>query len=159
FSDQGFLYRFFDQLNLPISFSMINDRYGIGIILNYTLKETPFVLLYLLATQKREVRGHIIAAKDLGADLKEIYFKIFLPLNVVQITTIAIVVFAFALGNFEVPFILGANSPQFLSVSALENFQSVDVVQNAASDIKISIIFIISVFALVILRLFARRFK
>ena len=159
FSNQGFLYRFFDLLNLPINFSMINDRYGIGIILNYTLKETPFVLLYLLATQKREVKDHIITGKDLGANLWEIYIKTFLPLNVVQITTIAIVVFAFALGNFEVPFILGANSPQFLSVSALENFQSVDVDQNAAGYIKISLIFLISIFALVIFRLFARRFK
>ncbi|MDG1858805.1 MAG: ABC transporter permease subunit [Emcibacteraceae bacterium] len=159
FSDQGFLYRLFELVNFPIDFSIINDRYGIGIILNYTLKETPFVLLYLLATQKKEMQNHILTAKDLGASFSEIYLKVFLPLNIVQITTIAIVVFAFALGNYEVPFVLGANSPHFLSVSALENFQSIDMEQNAASYIKVSLIFLIALTASIVLRLYARRFK
>lgn len=155
FSDTGFLARLFNIDGI----TLINDNLGIGIILNYTLKEVPFVILYLMATHKKEISGHIFAAKDLGASFLEIFQKIYIPLNAVQIMSIFIVIFAFVLGNYEVPFLLGANSPQFLSVSALSNFQSIDIDQNIASYLKVIIIFLVSILISVMLRLYMRRVK
>lgn len=159
FSDQGFLYRTLALMGLNIEFSLINDRLGIGIIINYLLKEIPFVILYLLATHKDELNGHIIAAKDLGASFFEIFFKIYLPLNMLQIMSISIVIFAFVMGNYEVPFLLGANGPQFLSVSALENFQSIDLIQNNVSYLKVIIIFLITILISLALRVLVRYSK
>ncbi|MBT6036779.1 MAG: hypothetical protein HOH18_09935, partial [Kordiimonadaceae bacterium] len=136
FSDSGFLARLFNLGGI----TLINDQLGIGIILNYILKEVPFVILYLMATHKKEISGYIFAAKDLGAGFLEIFQKIYIPLNSVQVMSIFIVIFAFVLGNYEVPFLLGANSPQFLSVSALSDFQSIDLDQNIASYLKVIII-------------------
>lgn len=156
FSDTGFLSRFLNLLGIEIDLTLINDTLGIGIVLNYILKEVPFVILYLLATNKKEVKNHILAARDLGAGFFQTFLKIYLPLNSVQIVSISIVIFAFVLGNYEVPFLLGANAPQFLSVSALNNFQSIDVDQNIASYLKTIIIFATAFVVSIILRLCVR---
>lgn len=159
FSETGFLFKFLNIFGLTTDISLVNDRWGIGITLNYVLKEVPFVILYLLATNSRKISNHIYAAKDLGASSIQCFFKIYLPLNKVQITSITIVIFAFVLGNYEVPFLLGANSPQFLSVSALSNFQSIDVDQNNASYLKVIIIFVVAFLTSVVLRLCVREQK
>ena len=159
FSDTGFLFRLLALIGITSEFILINDKMGIGIILNYILKEVPFVILYLLATNKNEVADHVFAAKDLGASYFEIFRKIYLPLNSIQIMSISVVIFAFVLGNYEVPFLLGANSPQFLSVSALENFQSIDAEQNIASYLKVIIIFLISFLMSIPLRIYVRSIK
>lgn len=156
FSDSGFLFRLF---GITGGFNLINDSYGIGIIINYILKEVPFVVLYLLATNRKEINDHIFAAKDLGASFIEIFCKIYLPLNRVQVMAVTIVIFAFVLGNYEVPFLLGANAPQFLSVSALANFQSIDVDQNIASYLKVIIIFFITFLMSMVLRIYVRHMK
>lgn len=156
FSETGFLFRFLNIFGLTTNINLINDQWGIGITLNYVLKEVPFIILYLLATNSRQINKHIFAAKDLGASAIQCFFKIYLPLNKVQITSITIVIFAFVLGNYEVPFLLGANSPQFLSVSALSNFQSIDVDQNNASYLKVIIIFFAAFLTSIFLRLCVR---
>ncbi|MBT5185318.1 MAG: ABC transporter permease subunit, partial [Kordiimonadaceae bacterium] len=154
FSDTGFLYRLFGIEN---GIALINDTKGIGIILNYIFKEVPFVILYLMATNKDQMQGHIFAAKDLGANFIETFCKIYLPLNALQIMSISIVIFAFVLGNYEVPFLLGANAPQFLSVSALADFQSIDFDQNIASYLKVIIIFFVTFLMSIAFRLYVRR--
>ena len=156
FSETGFLFRFLNLFGLTTEFNLINDKWGLGIMLNYVLKEVPFIILYLLATNTRQMGNHIYAAKDLGASAIQCFFKIYIPLNKIQITSVSIVIFAFVLGNYEVPFLLGANSPQFLSVSALNNFQSIDIDQNNASYLKVIIIFSVAFLTSIVLRLFVR---
>ena len=156
FSDTGFLSRLLNLIGIENDLPLINDTLGIGIILNYVLKEVPFVILYLLATNKTEVKNHIFAARDLGAGFLQTFLKIYVPLNSVQIVSISIVIFAFVLGNYEVPFLLGGNAPQCLSVSALSNFQSIDLDQNIASYLKAVIIFTTAFVVSVILRLCVR---
>jgi len=153
FSETGFLFRFLNIFGLDPGFSLVNDRWGIGIMLNYVLKEIPFIILYLIATNTRQMGNHIYAARDLGASPIQCFFQVYLPLNKIQVTSIAIVIFAFVLGNYEVPFLLGANSPQFLSVSALNNFQSIDIDQNNASYLKVIVIFGVSFLTSIVLRL------
>jgi putative spermidine/putrescine transport system permease protein len=156
FSNTGFLYRLF---GIESGVTLINDRLGIGIILNYILKEVPFVILYLMATNKNEMQGHIFAAKDLGANFIETFCKIYVPLNTLQLMSISIVIFAFVLGNYEVPFLLGGNAPQFLSVSALTDFQSINLEQNIASYLKVIIIFLVTFLLSLALRVYVRRLK
>lgn len=156
FSDTGFLFRFLQAFGVSASGRLVNDAYGIGIILNYVLKEIPFIVLYLLATNNAKNKNLVLSAKDLGAGFFQCFYKIYMPLNMLQFVSISIVIFAFILGNYEVPFLLGSNSPQFLSVSALNNFQSINIDQNIASYLKVLIIFVTSFIISIVLRLIFR---
>lgn len=159
FSNTGFLFRFLDLFGITTEINPVNDIYGIGIIINYALKEIPFVILYLLATNNSKNKHLIFTAKDLGASFLHCFYKIYVPLNLVQLTSISIVIFAFILGNYEVPFLLGSNTPQFLSVSALNNFQSINIDQNIASYLKVIIIFFTAFTFSIGLRLLSRTVK
>ncbi len=159
FSQTGFLFRFLDLFGIAADINLVNDGWGVGIFLNYVLKEIPFVILYLLATHKPQNKDHIFAATDLGAGYFETFRKIYLPLNSVQVVSISIVIFAFIIGNYEVPNLLGANTPQFFSVSALNNFQSIDPDQNIAAYLKVTIIFFTAFLMSIFLRLLVRRMR
>src|SRR6202011_581944 len=53
---------------VPADFpALINDRYGIGIVAAYVLKETPFIALVTLAMLRRTDGEFELAAATLGA--------------------------------------------------------------------------------------------
>jgi putative spermidine/putrescine transport system permease protein len=139
FSDEGVLSRL---INTPLS--IINDRFGIGITLNYVLKEIPFIYLILISTHSKKIKKSIHVAKTLGASSVEIFKKIYLPLMKVPIISSTIIIFAFVLGNYEVPALLGNGVNKFTSVSIIENFQSIDESNNILSYAQVFILFSIS---------------
>ena len=153
FAPEGFLGRIFET-----DLSLVNDNYGLGIIVNYVLKEVPFVSLLLLSQQGIKDRRYLQIAQSLGANRFESFFKVFLPQKRSALITCAIIIFAFVLGNFEVPAMLGSNSTQFTSVLSLELFQSIDDEDNRISKVLIASIFFISLsFSLILKGLFTKK--
>lgn len=115
-------------IDLPADFPiLINDEYGIGIILAYLLKEIPFVTLMLLTMLLRIGDEYEQAARTLGAASWQRLRYVTLPLLAPAALSSSLMVFAFILGAFEVPFLLGRPYPAMLSVVAQRRYMDVDL--------------------------------
>ncbi len=103
---------------------LVGDRNGLGIVLVYVYKETPFLVLLLLAAMGRGLREREEAAAVLGASRRQRLRWVVWPAIRQPLTGGAIVVGAFSLGAFEVPLTVGPNSPPTLAEFAFQATQN-----------------------------------
>lgn len=131
FSQGGYISRIMNNLFMISDFNefplLINDQYGIGIVLAYLWKEIPFVAIITYDILNNINKDLIIAAKNLGANKGQIFSKILLPLSKKSIITSFLIIFAFSFGAFEVPYLLGPTMPKALSVKAFIEYSSSDL--------------------------------
>lgn len=157
----GLIARIFFILGLvgrPSAFpELLHDRYSIGIILTYVLKETPFIALVVLATLGRSVKEYEWAAGTLGASARQCFRYVTLPLIAPSVVSASLIVFAFIFGSFEVPFLLGKSYPPMLGVLVQRRYLSPqldDRPDAIAAGVLMSIVS--AVFVLAYLRLSVR---
>ena len=91
---------------------------GLGVILSYLWKEIPFVAYMVLSLMSKINSGLGEAAVNLGASKFTAFMKITLPLCKNTIISSFLIIFTFALGTYELPYILGATKPKALPVLA-----------------------------------------
>lgn len=136
-SPSGLIARVLFQLGLigaPADFPpLINDRYAVGIILSYVLKELPFIALMVLALLARLGDEYEQLAQTLGANRWQRLRHVTLPLIAPAVISSSVVVFSFIFGAFEVPYILGRPYPAMLSVIAQRRYLDVDLAQRPES--------------------------
>jgi len=106
---------------------LVQDRYGAGIFLTYCLKEIPFVTLMVLTVLLRLGGGYEELAQTLGASRWQRLRYVTLPLIAPAALSASLMVFAYLLGAFEVPYLLGRPYPAMLSVVAQRRYQSIDL--------------------------------
>ncbi|WP_291636336.1 ABC transporter permease [Clostridium sp.] len=94
---------------------LVFDRRGLGIIWVYVFKGTPFIALLVLNVMSKISSTYEDVAKSLNASGLTILRKIYIPLSSGAIIWTSCIVFAYALGSFEVPYLLGSISPVSLS--------------------------------------------
>ncbi|MDP9310520.1 MAG: ABC transporter permease subunit [Chloroflexota bacterium] len=127
-------------ITLPAEFPvLIRDRFGIGIILDYVTKETPFLVLILLGILRSQPETYGVVAENLGATRWQRLRYVTLPLVLPGLSAGALLVFAYVFGAYEVPAVLGVRYPQMLSVLALEFFANPDL-HSRAEGMAISVI-------------------
>lgn len=107
--------------------ALIGDRYGLGIIIAYVLKETPFIALMALAVLLRLGDDYEQVAQTLGASTWQRMRYVTLPMVAPAVVSASLVVFAFVFGAFETPFILGRPYPAMLAVVAQRRFTSTNL--------------------------------
>jgi putative spermidine/putrescine transport system permease protein len=107
--------------------ALTHDPFAIGIILAYVWKEVPFIGLILMAKLQTIGPGHEAAARSLGANRWQAFAHVLLPLLMPALAAASAVVFAYALGAYEVPLLLGAHAPEALPVLAWQGFTDADL--------------------------------
>lgn len=107
------------------------DRAGIGIIAHLATKEMAFVTLVTLPLATRRARTAVVTAATLGASRSQRFRLVFLPAIAPALLPAAAVAFAFALGSYEAPALLGGQRPRTLSVIALDSFRDADLTRRA----------------------------
>lgn len=107
--------------------SVVGDPSGWGILLTYAWKEIPFIAFCTIAIMGNVSSRYGEAAATLGAGTLRTFFSVTLPLCKNAITKAFLVVFAFAFGAYEVPYLLGATLPKALPVLAYLEFQNPDI--------------------------------
>lgn len=131
FSRTGLLSRLLFQIGLtasPESFPMlVYDETGIGIIIAYLWKEIPFVCYYVLAVMANISEHMGETAVNLGATPAKSFFFVTLPLCRPAIANAFLIIFAFAFGAYELPFLLGATAPKALPVEAYIAYTNPDL--------------------------------
>jgi putative spermidine/putrescine transport system permease protein len=106
---------------------LINDRWGIGIILTYVWKEIPFITLMILSVLRRSGVELLEVGRTLKADRWQRFRYITLPVISPSLGAACLIVFAYTFGSFEVPFLLGQTYPMMLPVWAYKNYSDVDL--------------------------------
>ncbi len=112
----------------PADFPAVTqDAFGVAIIAEYVWKETPFLALLTLAALSRGVDELDAAARVLGASPWQRMRHVTLPLLAPSLAGGSILVFAFAAGSYEVPYLLGRPYPATLPVVALQLYSDTDL--------------------------------
>ena len=126
---------------------LVFDRYSIGIILVYILKEVPFMGIIVLAILQGVGREYEETAATLGAGLWQRFRYVILPLILPGTLSAFIIVFAYVFGAFEIPYLLGRTDPAALPVVGFRYYLDVDL--NARTEAMTLNVFIL-VFILVL---------
>lgn len=160
FSQSGWFARFayglgliHDSAEFPV---LVNDRYAIGIILEYVWKTTSFIGLNLLAVLQNIGTGYEEAAQNLGANHWQTLRHIVFPLIAPTLFSSALLVFAFTLGSYELPFLLGQRFPSTLPVLAYRAYVDVDLNTRPQAMAMSMIIALLGVILIIFYRLFTR---
>jgi putative spermidine/putrescine transport system permease protein len=127
----GFLSRVGHALGLtgqPADFpALTQDGFGWGIIASYVWKEAPFVGVVVLAVLTSRVAELEDAARVLGAGRWRRLRHVVLPAIAPAVGASALLVLAFTVGSYEVPFLLGRPFPATLPVVAYQQFRDPDL--------------------------------
>lgn len=130
-SQSGLLARLTHALGLtgsPADFPAITaDAFGWAVIAEYVWKETPFVGVVALAALSGGVDELEAAARTLGATARQRFRHVVLPLISPAVAATSVLVFAFTVGSYEVPLLLGRPFPAALPVVALQYQRDVDL--------------------------------
>ncbi len=126
FAPSGLIARFF--VSTPQDFPvLVNDAYGLGIVIAYVLKETPFVTLVILTTLVRTGDELDQVARNLGASRWQRFRFVTLPLVAPAMAFSSLLVFAYVFGAFEIPYVLGRQFPTVLAIVGNRKFTGTDL--------------------------------
>lgn len=127
-SDTGFFARMLYSMGIKnaqeIFASILFSSNGLGIILAYIWKETPYVMLTCLAVLKRLSSKHEMAAINLGASKWYAFRRVTLPMLLPTILSVFTIIFSFSFGAYEIPMLLGATVPKAIAVQAFIEYQN-----------------------------------
>jgi putative spermidine/putrescine transport system permease protein len=113
-----------DRLLGGLPIDLVRDEGGLGVVLVYVYKETPFLALLVLASWGPAVAAREEAAALMGAGpLRRLRWVVWPAVRAPLITGSALVG-AFVIGAFEVPLVIGPTAPETLSEFALNSIQS-----------------------------------
>lgn len=98
---------------------IIGDRFGLGIVVVYVVKEIPFLILLVVATLDAATDRLDDAARSLGATRWHRWRFILGPRLGWPVGLGSLVVAAFVIGSTEVPLVVGPNRPEVITTYAL----------------------------------------
>lgn len=108
-----------DRLLGGLPVDLVRDPWGLGVVLVYVYKETPFLALLVLASWSQEVAAREEAAAVLGARPLQRMRLVVWPAVRAPLMTGGAIVAAFVVGALEVPLVIGPTSPETLAELAL----------------------------------------
>lgn len=130
FSQSGLFSSLFYQLGVfdhrsefPI---LVQEEFGIGMILTYVWKEVPFVILMLLPVYYEIDHRYSEVVRTLGGNKWDAFKNVELPWLLPVLVETAVILVAFIASAFEIPYLLGVTRPEMLPVRAYEWFYDGD---------------------------------
>jgi putative spermidine/putrescine transport system permease protein len=129
---------------------LINDAFGIGIILAYVWKEIPFITMMILSVLTSSGKSFFEVGRTLKAGRWQRFRFIFLPLIFPSLGAACLIVFAYTFGAFEMPYLLGQTYPLTLPVWAYKNYSDIDLMARP-EGIAIGILIVLIVMAAIVL--------
>jgi len=139
---------------------LVNDRWGIGMILAYVWKEVPFITLMILSVLRRSGAELLEVGRTLKAARWQRFRYITLPTIFPSLGAAGLIVFAYTFGAFEVPFLLGRTYPMMLPVWAYKNYSDVDLLarpEGIATGLIIAAVVVVAIVSSQMLIQAARR--
>jgi putative thiamine transport system permease protein len=114
--------------SFPPDLATVNDPWGVALVLGLMVKETPFLMLMMVATLGQTSADKALTiARTLGYGPVMAWIKVVLPLVHAQIRLPVYAVLAFSLSVVDVALILGPTAPPTLAVLVLRWFSDPDL--------------------------------
>lgn len=110
--------------------ALVNDRWALGIVLTQFLTSLPLLALFFLAAwTSARVERYCQLAESLGATPRQARLRVALPMLLRRGLPVVTLVFLWQLGTYEIPLVLGRQSPQMFSVLTQRHFGQFDLDQ------------------------------
>ncbi len=130
---------------------LINDPYSIGIIVTHVLMATPFFLIFFSNVyQSEKIEELTKVSASLGASITQTALKIAMPVLLKKGRITILLYFIFVFGSYEIPLILGQQSPQMISVLIVRKMQRFNLL-DIPQGYFLSLIYTITVIALLLI--------
>ncbi|MCW8327740.1 thiamine ABC transporter permease [Photobacterium sp. SDRW27] len=130
FAPTGWFFRILNSLGFDTAgwYSLVQDQYGIGLLLALAIKETPFLLLMSISVlQQIKVTQLQAVASGLGYNHNESWLKVILPQWLPKMRLPIYAVVAYGLSVVDVALIIGPSRPSTLSVLVWQWFNEPDL--------------------------------
>ena len=125
--------------------NLLYSGWGLGMILAYSLKGTPFAMLLVMALLLRFDARQIQTASMLGASRIRIFFRIVLPRLAPAMHTGFIILFLYSFGAFDIPYLLSESRPGMLSIEVYNLYFKRDLAQRPEAMAILVIMFCFAV--------------
>ncbi|MGD8749383.1 MAG: hypothetical protein PVI44_13045, partial [Balneolaceae bacterium] len=127
-SQSGFFARIIYQLGVISDSSsfpgLVNDSFGIGIITAHTFMAVPFFTLYFMNVYDQEDICELSqVAETLGASKFAQIRRIVVPVLLRRSFSTLVLYSIFVMGSYEIPLLLGRQSPQMMSVLVIQKLR------------------------------------
>jgi len=154
FSQNGLLARILYSVGLLSSQTdfpaLLYTDNAFGIILAYLWKEIPFVAFFVITIMANISSSLGEAARNLGASQWQTFWHVTLPLCLPSIKNAFLIIFAFSLGAYELPYLLGATVPKALPVQAYIEYMHPDLLHRPYAMALNGIMFFVSLVIVVL---------
>jgi putative spermidine/putrescine transport system permease protein len=97
--------------------NLLYSGHGIGVALAYIIKETSFVILMVTGMLRKLDESLVVSARMLGASGAGVFKDIVIPHVKPAMISSFLILSLYALGAFEIPWLIGESKPQMLSVT------------------------------------------
>lgn len=133
-------------IDRPADFpAVLFSGFGLGLIMAYAYKGGAFVVLLVWAALRRLDPRQIEAAGMLGAGRVMILRSVVLPHLRPVLHTTFIILFLYAFGAFDIPFLLSESYPGMLSIMAFDLFFRRDLSHRPEAMAVLTIMFVFAV--------------
>ncbi|MCB9082554.1 MAG: sugar ABC transporter permease [Lewinellaceae bacterium] len=137
--------------------AMVNDPWGLGILLAHAAMATPFFAIFFGQLYAAEgLANYAQLAASLGASERQVRRRILIPVLLRRASPTLILYFVFVLGSYEIPLLLGSQSPQMISVLAIRKLQRFNL-QDIPQAYVICLVY--AALVLVVTPMLLRRFR
>ena len=131
-SGAGLLSRLFYNIGITSSIesfpTLINDAYGLGIIVTHVMMAFPFfTLVFFNVYKSKKIYELARLAETLGASSAVIINKVKFPILLKGGIPTILLFFVFVLGSYEVPLLLGRQNPQMVTILTLRKLRRFDL--------------------------------
>ena len=161
FSQSGFLASIGHALGLvgrPADFpALLFAGNGLGLIAAYAFKGLGFVILLAYSMLARLDRRLATAARMLGAGGPAIFWRIALPHMAPALHSCFIILFLYAFGGFDIPYLLSESNPGMLSILTYNLYFKRDLANRPTAMAALVLMFLFSTFFISLYVRMARR--
>lgn len=137
--------------------ALLYDGDGWGMIIAYVWKETPFVMLLVVASLRRLDPRLVEMGRMLGGGRWRTFRAVVLPHVAPVLRVCLVMLFLYALGAVEVPFVLGETRPVMPGIAAYNAFFHGDFAGRPAAMALLSALFVFGVGVVALYALLERR--
>ena len=129
--------------------NILHTGSGLGMILAFLLKGVPFALLLIGAVLFGFDIRLIQTARMLGASPWRTFWSVTLPRLLPAMHSAFIILFLYAFGSFDIPFVLGESHPGMLSIRVFDIFFQRDLSERPQAMAILTLMFVFAaVFAM-----------
>jgi putative spermidine/putrescine transport system permease protein len=137
--------------------ALINDAYGIGIIITSVVLITPFfVILFSNIYHTENIEAYKELATTFGASKRQLLQKVTLPILLKKSSVTIYLFIIFVMGSYEIPLLLGRQSPQMISVATVQKIQRFNL-YDIPKGFAMSILYVLIIMSVLLFLYFRNR--